>query len=735
VRSAAPTAWCWSPAPTGSGKTVSLYTCLNILNEPRRQHLHRRRSRPRSTCPASTRSNVNDKAGLTFAAALKSFLRQDPDIIMVGEIRDLETADIAIKAAQPGHMVMSTLHTNDAPTTLTRLMNMGVAPVQHRLLGDPDHRAATRRAAVHLQAARPIWTRTRCCRPASRDRDLDGTWQPFQAGGLRALLGKRLQGSVSASTEVHADQRGDRADYPVQRQRDADRRTGAAGRRAATCRRSGLLKVIQGHTSIEEVLGVTNDDTRYPEMATASKPARRPAAAADAVYQWKDEREPERQAAARRDAGQRQGGGRHQPAPAGASPSAVCAKRRIQSAASITEKDITLFTAPALDDDEERRTRCFRRSTSSAKGAAQRARSPSCFGDIRSDVETGTTLCAGVQASTRCTSTRCYCNLVGGRRARRVSSTSCSIGWRPTKEKIHGDQAQDQVGAVLPDRGHRWSPSSCVAVIMIFVIPARSRTVFSKSFGADLPAPTLAVVCRCPKFFVAYWWLIFGIARRRPLHSSCNSGSARSTRADVHGPASLLKAAGVRRPASSKSADARAGRAPLSTMFAAGVPLVEALDSVGRRLGQPWSTMTATRQIQQRGARPAPALTAAMSDTGRLPEHGGADGTSIGEESGSLDHDAEQGRRLLRGRGRRGGRGPVSSLLEPVIMVILGVIIGGMVVADVPADLQDGPGRLTRQGDVRRFTLPRAARASDGAGRSACCVGSFLNVVIHRLPG
>src|SRR6266581_4177457 len=72
--------------------------------------------------------NVNEKAGLTFAAALKSFLRQDPDVIMVGEIRDLETADIAIKAAQTGHMVMSTLHTNDAPTTLTRLLNMGVAP-------------------------------------------------------------------------------------------------------------------------------------------------------------------------------------------------------------------------------------------------------------------------------------------------------------------------------------------------------------------------------------------------------------------------------------------------------------------------------------------------------------------------------------------------------------------------------------------------------------------------------
>src|SRR5205085_12263986 len=78
--------------------------------------------------PGVNQVNVNDKAGLTFAAALKSFLRQDPDVIMVGEIRDLETAAIAIKAAQTGHMVFSTLHTNDAPSTLTRLMNMGVAP-------------------------------------------------------------------------------------------------------------------------------------------------------------------------------------------------------------------------------------------------------------------------------------------------------------------------------------------------------------------------------------------------------------------------------------------------------------------------------------------------------------------------------------------------------------------------------------------------------------------------------
>ena len=110
--------------PTGSGKTVSLYTCLNILNQPG-VNISTVEDPAEINLPGVNQVNVNDKAGLNFAVALKSFLRQDPDIIMVGEIRDLETADIAIKAAQTGHMVMSTLHTNDAPTTLTRLLEHG----------------------------------------------------------------------------------------------------------------------------------------------------------------------------------------------------------------------------------------------------------------------------------------------------------------------------------------------------------------------------------------------------------------------------------------------------------------------------------------------------------------------------------------------------------------------------------------------------------------------------------
>ena len=111
--------------PTGSGKTVSLYTCLNILNQPG-INISTAEDPAEIQLPGVNQVNVNEKAGLNFANALRAFLRQDPDIIMVGEIRDLETADISIKAAQTGHLVLSTLHTNDAAATLMRLANMGV---------------------------------------------------------------------------------------------------------------------------------------------------------------------------------------------------------------------------------------------------------------------------------------------------------------------------------------------------------------------------------------------------------------------------------------------------------------------------------------------------------------------------------------------------------------------------------------------------------------------------------
>jgi type IV pilus assembly protein PilB len=113
--------------PTGSGKTVSLYTALNILNTEGR-NISTVEDPVEIRVAGINQVQQNNKRGMTFAAALRSFLRQDPDVIMVGEIRDLETAEIAVKAAQTGHMVLSTLHTNDAPQTIARLMNMGIAP-------------------------------------------------------------------------------------------------------------------------------------------------------------------------------------------------------------------------------------------------------------------------------------------------------------------------------------------------------------------------------------------------------------------------------------------------------------------------------------------------------------------------------------------------------------------------------------------------------------------------------
>ena len=171
--------------PTGSGKTVSLYTCLNILNQPG-VNIATVEDPAEINLPGVNQVNVNDKAGLNFAVALKSFLRQDPDIIMVGEIRDLETADIAIKAAQTGHMVMSTLHTNDAPTTLTRLLNMGVAPfnIASSILLITAQRLA--RKLCETCKTQADYPREAMLKAGFAEHELDGTWRPYRAVGCSA---------------------------------------------------------------------------------------------------------------------------------------------------------------------------------------------------------------------------------------------------------------------------------------------------------------------------------------------------------------------------------------------------------------------------------------------------------------------------------------------------------------------------------------------------------------------
>jgi type IV pilus assembly protein PilB len=241
--------------PTGSGKTVSLYTCLNILNQPG-VNICTVEDPAEINLPGVNQVNVNDKAGLTFAAALKSFLRQDPDIIMVGEIRDLETADIAIKAAQTGHMVMSTLHTNDAPTTLTRLLNMGVAPfnIAASVLLITAQRLARRLCEnCKTQADYP---REALLRAGFAETDLDGSWKPYRAVGCSACNNgyKGRVGLYQVMPITEAIQRiilaeGTSMDIAAQAQKDGVR----------DLRQSGLLKVRTGATTLEEVISVTNE--------------------------------------------------------------------------------------------------------------------------------------------------------------------------------------------------------------------------------------------------------------------------------------------------------------------------------------------------------------------------------------------------------------------------------------------------------------------------------------------
>ena len=241
--------------PTGSGKTVSLYTCLNILNQPG-VNIATVEDPAEINLPGINQVNVNDRAGLTFAAALKSFLRQDPDIIMVGEIRDLETADIAIKAAQTGHMVMSTLHTNDAPTTLTRLLNMGVAPfnIASSVLLITAQRLA--RKLCETCKAQADYPREAMLKAGFTETDLDGTWRPYRAVGCQSCNhGYKGRVGIYQVMPITEDiQRiilssGTSMDIAQQAQREGVR----------DLRQSGLVKVRAGVTTLEEVISVTNE--------------------------------------------------------------------------------------------------------------------------------------------------------------------------------------------------------------------------------------------------------------------------------------------------------------------------------------------------------------------------------------------------------------------------------------------------------------------------------------------
>ena len=200
--------------------------------------------------------NVNPKQGMDFTAALKSFLRQDPDIIMVGEIRDLETADIAIKAAQTGHMVMSTLHTNDAPTTLTRLMNMGVAPfnIASSVILITAQRLARKLCEVCKSPA--DYPRDAMLKAGFKEEDLDGSWKPYKAIGCSSC-NNGYKGRVGIYQVMPISEEIQRIILTQGTAMDIARQAKLEGVR--DLRESGLVKVKAGLTSLEEVISVTNE--------------------------------------------------------------------------------------------------------------------------------------------------------------------------------------------------------------------------------------------------------------------------------------------------------------------------------------------------------------------------------------------------------------------------------------------------------------------------------------------
>jgi len=241
--------------PTGSGKTVSLYTCLNLLNKSG-VNIATAEDPSEINLPGVNQVNVNEKAGLTFAVALKSFLRQDPDIIMVGEIRDLETADISIKAAQTGHLVLSTLHTNDAPTTLTRMRNMGIAPfnIASSVILITAQRLARRLCPIcKTPADIPHEALVDAGYP---EHELDGSWITYRPvgcsacnNGYKGRLGIYQVMPISEEIQRIILRDGSALEIAEQAKLEGVR----------SLRDAGLHKAKLGLTSLEEVLAVTNE--------------------------------------------------------------------------------------------------------------------------------------------------------------------------------------------------------------------------------------------------------------------------------------------------------------------------------------------------------------------------------------------------------------------------------------------------------------------------------------------
>ena len=241
--------------PTGSGKTVTLYTGVNILNQPE-INISTAEDPVEINLAGVNQVNVNPKVGLDFGSALRAFLRQDPDVILVGEIRDLETAEIAIKAAQTGHMVLSTLHTNDAPQTLTRMVNMGIPPFNIA-------------SAVNLIIAQRLARRlcTHCKKPAD---------VPNEALIEEGFTKEQVQKGIKIYAPVGCDQcsNGYKGRVGIYQVMPISAEIGKLIMEGCTSldvaeqaqkegindlRQSGLKKIIDGHTSLEEINRVTKE--------------------------------------------------------------------------------------------------------------------------------------------------------------------------------------------------------------------------------------------------------------------------------------------------------------------------------------------------------------------------------------------------------------------------------------------------------------------------------------------
>ena len=241
--------------PTGSGKTVSLYTGLNILNTEDR-NISTAEDPAEINLEGINQVNVNNKVGLDFASALRSFLRQDPDIIMVGEIRDLETAEIAIKAAQTGHMVLSTLHTNDAPQTLARLVNMGVPPFNiASAVSLIIAQRLARRLCDHCKTIEEV-PRAALEEEGFTDEQINEDFTLYKAigcdqcsDGYKGRVGIYQVMKLSEDMGQIIMNNGNALDLAHQAHKEG----------INDLRQSGLLKVVQGITSLEEVNRVTKD--------------------------------------------------------------------------------------------------------------------------------------------------------------------------------------------------------------------------------------------------------------------------------------------------------------------------------------------------------------------------------------------------------------------------------------------------------------------------------------------